>query len=121
MADRLLFIGWDEVSRGREDRAIECFNESVGYYGRLQQQGMIEGMDVCLLVPNGAGLQGYIALHGSADQLHRVREEEEFMRLFTEASICVDGMRILDGFTNEAIGRQMGMYQQAVAKVAQPA
>ena len=121
MADRLLFIGWDEVARGREERAIECFNESVGYYGRLQQEGRIEGMDVCLLVPSGADLHGYITLHGTADQLHAVREEEEFMRLFTEASLCVDGMRIMDGFTNEGIARQMGLYQQAAAKVAQPA
>lgn len=121
MADRLLFIGWDEVARGREERAIECFNETVGYYGRLQQDGRIEGLDVCLLVPNGAGLQGYITLQGTADQLHSVREEEEFMRLFTEATLCVDGMRILDGFANEAIAQQMGLYQQAVAKVGQPA
>ena len=52
MADRLLFIGWGPPVRGREERALEVFNESVGLYGRLQQDGRIDSFDVSLLRPN---------------------------------------------------------------------
>ena len=45
MADRLLFISWGSVVAGREEIALEVFNESVGLYGRLQQDGRIEGFD----------------------------------------------------------------------------
>ena len=41
MADRVLFITWGEVVRGREERALEVFSESLGFYGRLQQDGRI--------------------------------------------------------------------------------
>ena len=53
MADSGLFIGWGEVVRGREEKAIQVFNESVQYYGGLQQEGRIESFDVCLLEPHG--------------------------------------------------------------------
>jgi hypothetical protein len=36
MADEALFIGWGEVVRGRERKAVEVFNESLQYYGQLQ-------------------------------------------------------------------------------------
>jgi hypothetical protein len=42
MADEALFIGWGEVVRGRERTAVEVFNESLQYYGQLQQDGTIE-------------------------------------------------------------------------------
>ena len=58
MADRVLFIGWGRVVAGREERALEVFNESMGFYGRLQQQGKIEGFNTVLLDPN-ARLAGY--------------------------------------------------------------
>jgi hypothetical protein len=118
MADRLLYIGWDAPSRGREERAIEVFNESVGYYGRLQQDGRIESFDVAFLLPHG-DLGGYFELRGSADQLNAVREDDEFRRLMTDANLSVDGIRILNGYTGQGIADQMAMYREAITKVPQ--
>jgi hypothetical protein len=39
MAGEALFIGWGAVVRGREKQALQVFQESMGYYGRLQQEG----------------------------------------------------------------------------------
>jgi hypothetical protein len=118
MADRMLHIGWYAPARGREESAVEVFNESVGYYGRLQQEGRIERFDVCLLLPNGES-GGYFQLHGSADQIHAVREDEEFRRLMTAAALNVDGIRILQGYTGQAVADQMALYQSEIAKVPQ--
>ena len=49
MAEAALFIGWGEATRGREKEALEIFNKSVQYWGRLQQEGKIERFDVALL------------------------------------------------------------------------
>jgi hypothetical protein len=32
MADRLLFIGWGTPIPGREERALEVFNDTMGLY-----------------------------------------------------------------------------------------
>jgi hypothetical protein len=120
MADRMLFIGWGASVRGREERSLEVFNEAIGLYGRLQQEGRIEKFEVILLGPN-AELNGYIELHGSAEQLAALRENEEYRRVLADASLVVDGLRQIDGFANEAVAAQMALYQESIARVPQAA
>ncbi len=121
MADRVLFIGWGETVRGREERALEVFNEAMGLYGRMQQDGRIEKLDVCLLEPHGGGLDGYIALHGSEEQLNAVRDDDEFQRNMVDASLVVDELGVVRGYMGEGIAPQMAIYQEAIAKVPQRA
>jgi hypothetical protein len=120
MADRVLFISWGQTVRGREERAMEVFNETMGFYGRLQQESRIESFDVALLEPH-AGIDGYILLRGSAEQLAALREDGEFQRNTVDATLIVDDLRIVDGYTNEGVAQQMALYQSAIAKVPQSA
>ena len=118
MADRLLCISWGEPVRGREERALEEFNTAVGYYGRKQQEGKIERFDVRLLAPSGR-IGGYMELEGSAEQISAMKEDEEFLRNFVNASLCVDDLRMTDGYCNQGVADQMALYTEAVAKVPQ--
>ena len=120
MADRVLCISWGETVRGREERGLEVFNEAVGFYGRCQQEGRIERFEVVLMPATGEP-QGYMELHGTADQLATLREDEEFQRILADASLIVDHLRLADGYTGEGIARQMAIYQQAISKVPQHA
>jgi len=119
MADSVLFIGWGTPVRGREERALEVFDESIGLYGRMQQEGRIEDFDVALLSPHGGGLNGYVALRGSAQQVAAVREDPEFRRVMVDASLIVDELGLVDGYANEGVARQMELYREAAAKVPQ--
>ena len=117
MADRILFIGWGATVRGREERALDTFDMAVGFYGRCQQEGRLESFDVILLEPHGGGLAGYMELHGSADQLGALREDEEFRRILIDASLIVDELGVVDGFANEGIARELSLYREAIAQV----
>jgi hypothetical protein len=119
MADRMLFVGWGAAIAGREERALEVFNDAIGFYGRCQQEGRIESFDVILLEPHGGGLQGYVELHGSADQLSALRESEDFQRLLADASLIVDELGVVAGFANEGVARQMTIFRDAIAQVPQ--
>ena len=118
MADRVLFISWGTPVPGREERGLEVFNEAIGICGRMQQEGRIEKFDVVLLEPNG-DLNGYIEIHGSAEQIAAVHEDEEFQRNTVDASLIVEKLRHVNGVTNEEISRQMSMYQESVGRVPQ--
>ena len=120
MADRVLFISWGQVVRGREERALDVLNETVAFYGRLQQQGRIEGFNVVLLEPS-TGVGGYIELRGSADQLQAVSEDDEFRQLITDSTMIVDDVRIARGAANAEVARRIGMFQASAAKVPQSA
>src|SRR3954453_375235 len=120
MADRGLLTTWGEVVRGREERALENFNDIMGYYGRAQQQGKIEKFDTVLCFPTGR-LDGFIRVDGSAQQLAAMKEDREFQRLTAEAGTIVEGLALTDAVCNQGVADQLEIYQEVIAKVPQMA
>ena len=120
MADRLVLISWGTVVRGREERALEVFNNALGIYGRMEQEGTIESFDVTLMAPNGP-IHGYVQLKGSAAQLAAVREDPEFLRMCADAELIVDEFAVSYGYCDEGVAEFLAIYQEAVADVPQRA
>jgi hypothetical protein len=118
MADEALFIGWGEVVRGREAKAVEVFNESIQYYAQLQQDGKIESFEPWFLAPHGGDLDGFILLRGDREQLDEIRRSAEFERLQTRAGLIVDRTGAINAYTGDALGRLMGQFQEASADIA---
>jgi hypothetical protein len=113
MADEALFLGWGEVVRGRETKAIELFNESIQYYGGLQQDGKIESFDAWFLAPHGGDLQGFILLRGERERLDEVQRSPEFEQLQTRVAMIVDRTGTVNAYTGDALGRLMGQFESA--------
>jgi|SRR5919199_6241330 hypothetical protein len=90
MAKGALFIGWGDAVRGREQKALQVFQEALDYYGRLQQHGEIESFEPVALEPHGGDLAGFFLIRGDAEKLARLRTSEEFMRLTTRAQLVVE-------------------------------
>lgn len=120
MADRILFIGWGAPVVGREARAVEVFNEALGICGRMAQDGRIEGFQVRLFEPN-AELGGFIELSGTAEQITAAREDPDFRRNTMDASLCVDGLRHIEGVCDDGVATEMAMYIEAMGAVPQMA
>jgi hypothetical protein len=118
VADAGLFIGWGQVVRGREDRALDVFNETIELYGQMQSDGRIESFEVCLLQPHGGELGGFELIRGSEDQIDALRRSEDFERINTKASLIVDDLGIVDMLIGEGLGRAMAIYQEEIAVVA---
>jgi hypothetical protein len=115
MADAGLFIGWGDVVRGREDRALEVFNETIEFYGQLQSDGRIEDFEVALLEPHGGELQGFAMLRGSEDQIAAIRRDEDFERLMTKASLIVDNLGFIGAAIGASLARAISIYQEELA------
>jgi hypothetical protein len=118
MADAGLFIGWGQVVRGREDRALEVFNETIEAYGQMQSDGRIEDFEVALLQPHGGELAGYAMLRGSEAQIDALGRDDDFQRLMQRADLIVDGLGIVPALIGEGLGRGIAMYQEEIAVVA---
>ena len=116
MADAGLFIGWGEVVRGREDRALDVFNETVEFYGQLQSDGRIEDFEVCparAARRRAAGLCAPARERGS-DRRHPPRRG--LRALMTKASLIVDDLGVdRDGDRRQGLGRAMSIYQEELA------
>jgi hypothetical protein len=111
MAGEALFLGWGPVVRGREQIALQVFQETLEYYGKLQQEGRIEGFEPVLVAPHGGDLGGFILLRGERGRLDEIRSSEEFERLVVRAATVVDDVGVINAFTGEALGQAMSRFQ----------
>jgi hypothetical protein len=117
MADAGLFIGWGAPIVGREAKGLEVFNEALAYYGRLQQEGVIEGFETAILEPHGGDLQGLILLRGSEQKLAQLRVDDEFVRLSTRASLIVQGVGVVGAALGDGLEQAITTYQEAIAEL----
>ena len=117
MADAGIFIGFGLPARGREQMALESFNEAMGYFASLQQSGEIESFEAVFLEPHGGDLGGFILLRGGSDSLAHVRVSEGFQHTIARAGLCVDGMGVVGAHIGDGLMREMAYYQEQVAKL----
>jgi hypothetical protein len=118
MADAGLFIGWGEVVRGREAESIEVFNETLAYYGRLQEEGTIESFEPVFLEPHGGDLGGFILIRGDAEKLAALRVSDEFTQITIRAGLIVNGLGVVGADLAGRLQRQMEYYIEQIGAFA---
>ncbi len=119
MAGESLFLGWGQVVRGREQLALQVFQEAVSYYGKLQQEGQIEKFEAYLLDPHGGDLAGFFLIHGERSALDAVRSNEEFRRLLVRAGSVIDNLGLVGAFSGDALGEQMALFGERAQELPQ--
>jgi hypothetical protein len=118
MADFGLFIGWGDVVRGREAESLEVFNEVIAYYGRLQEEGMIESFEPVFLEPHGGDLGGFILIRGDAEKLAALRVSDEFTQSLIRAGLVVNGLGVVGADLAGRLQRQMAYYTEQIGALA---
>ncbi len=118
MADAGLFVGWGEVVRGRESDAVELFNETLGYYKRLQEEGTIDSFEPVFLEPHGGDLNGFILVRGDAEKLAALRVSDEFTQYSLRATLVVNGFGVVGADMAERLQRQMEFYIERIGAFA---
>jgi len=111
MATAALMIGWGQTVRGREEKALQVFNEAIQYYTQLQQQGEIESFEPVQLEPHGGDLAGFLLIRGAPEKIGRLRYNEEFLRLNARANLVVDHLGVTGAFIGAELQRQFADFQ----------
>jgi hypothetical protein len=119
MAGEALFLGWGPVVRGREQRALEVFQESIAFYTKLQEDGRIDSFTPVLLAPHSGDLNGFIIMYGDQSSLDAVRSSSEFQRLIVRAASIVDNLGVVNASTGQALGEQMGLFGEIAGELPQ--
>lgn len=112
-----LFIGWGPAVHGREQQALQVFNEALEYFGGLQQQGQIEAFEPVALEPHGGDLYGYLLVRGDPESLSRVRASEEFRRIIQRGGLVVENMGVVTAFVGDDLNQQFASFQQQVSEL----
>jgi hypothetical protein len=117
MADRVIFLGWSNAVRGREQASADIFAETMEFWRRLRAEGEIESVDAVLLDAHGGDLGGFFLIKGDAVKLALLRLNPEFQRLMVRANTIVDGLGAVGGVTGEGLARQMSLFTEAAAEL----
>jgi len=73
--------------------------------------------EVVLLGPHGGGLNGFILVRDSKDQMAAVRDREEFARINTRAAMVVDDLGVIDAALGDGVEEQLSVYREAIDNV----
>jgi hypothetical protein len=110
--DSVLFVGWNRPIAGREKLCGELFQTALKYYGKLKETGAIESFEPIILGVHGGDLNGFTLLRGSAEQLFKVRQSDEFQELLTQINMNVTGVGAINGWTGEGVAKTMQRYMK---------
>ena len=100
-----LFVGWGPTVRGREQQALQVFNETVQFFAGLQQQGEIAGLEPVALEPHYGDLYGFLLVRGDREALARLRAGEEFVRVIQRGDLVVERLGVATAYTDDDLAR----------------
>ena len=103
MANAVIFVGWNRPSVGREQQAMQVFQKSLEFYGKLQSDGRIESFEPVILSAHGGDLNGFVLLRGDAEKLAEIKRDDTYIDLVIEAEYCVDGFGHVDGYIGDSL------------------
>ncbi len=117
MADAAIFVGWGQVVRGRETKALGVFNETLTYYARLQQEGIIESFEPVLLSAHGGDLAGFILIRGERTKLDTLKATDEFTRTTFRANLIVENLGVIDAAIGATLTTGMATFAAQFAEL----
>lgn len=117
MADNVLFVGWGRTTPGREQLALQVFQDTMAYWGRVEQQGEIDGVDVVLLGPHGGDLYGFMLVRGESGTLARLRASDEFAGLIMRADFALENLGVVPAMTGDAVAQSMQGFEQVLSEM----
>jgi hypothetical protein len=116
MAEAALCTVWGPPVPGREKQALDVYNQTMQYWGRLQKEGKIEGFDVTVLTPTG-DVTGFLVVRGTAEQIDSVRRTKEYQQLLNRVQLIVSNLRVADAYVDEGLVEVMGRYQEVIQEM----
>jgi hypothetical protein len=110
MAKAALFIGWGVAIPGREQQALQLFDETMQYYGGLQRQGEIDSIEPILLEPHGGDLGGFLLVKGDGDKIARLRVSTEFVNFTGRAQLMLTHVGVVGAWYGEELQQQFAEF-----------
>jgi hypothetical protein len=117
MADAAIFVGWGQVVRGRETKALAVFNESLAYYAGLQQNGTIESYEPVLLSAHGGDLAGFVLIRGDRSKLDALKATDEFTRQTFRANLIVENLGVIDAAIGASLASGMASFAAQIGEL----
>jgi hypothetical protein len=116
MANHGIFLGWNRPITGREAEAGEIFQQSIGYWTKLQKDGMIENFEPVLIDRHGGDLNGFFLIRGERDKLNTIMGTDEYKDLMMRVDYAVGGFGAIPVALGQELETQMTNWMKLVTR-----
>jgi len=110
MSNAAIFISWGAPLAGRENKALEVFNQVLEYNTRLKKEGKITDHRTYLSTNgNTSELGGFMVVEGEVAQLRSMIDSTEFQTNYLKAQHLVSNVELVHCVTGTEIGKRVEM------------
>ena len=106
---------WGPAVRGREQKALEIFGESIAYWDDMVKNNRVSGHYPYFSTNRNAGMW---VIQGEIEELLAIRAEEDSIRLEGRVQMIVEDFsaELYAGGSVEALADLVGLYGEVIAE-----
>lgn len=110
MEEKILWVSWGQVPRGREAKAMEIFQKAHEFLKMKKKEGQIKNFGIYFNAL-GADMAGFLLLEAKPDLL--INDSEELEHLYMQAAAVVDDIssKIMIGGTDVTVMQHINQWQ----------
>ena len=117
MAERALFLGWGRPVVGREQIALELFQEAASFCAQAQQSERLESFEIVLLEPHGGELYGFVLVRGGVEQLQALHVSDDFHDLISRANLVAERVGVVGGAVDAGLAPALERLRRNVVQL----
>ena len=118
MASAVLVILHGRAVPGREQAALQLYNQALETFAGWKEKGFVESIEAVQLEPRGDNLDGFVLLHGDREGLNALRYSEEFMHWNNQARLILVDYCVVAGFVGQELQSYYADYGVKAAALA---
>jgi hypothetical protein len=116
MSTNVIVFGWERSVPGRESASAQHFRDFTQYLQACMGDGSVESFEPFLLEPRGGTLNGFFLIRGTAEQLSKLQNSEQWIRHQVRATLHLVSTAIMRGVGGEAVPQRMALWMESVPK-----
>ena len=117
MANAAIVTFWGSPIPGREQKALQFFNEATQFWTYKKDQGEIESIDSFVLDDFNAEISGLTIIVGDRDKLEKLSRSDEVISLGHRGELLLKNWRTARCFVGEGLQGRMANYAKQVAEL----
>lgn len=117
--NHVLCFSWHRPINGRESQAFETFNAMKAYWTKQKTAGNVVTCETMMLAATGNEHLpvGMMIVTGERTKLQALRwDDQDFLNMHAMALTSLHGYACVDGYTGEAMDRQMQRFATLLKK-----
>jgi hypothetical protein len=117
MANAARVFFWGPPIPGREQKALQHFNDVTQFYAKKKEKGEIESYEAIFFDHFSSELDGILIVRADSDKLDKIFQSDESVNFRHRAELLLSNYKVAMGIVGEGIKEGLASYAKQVAEL----